>query len=361
MEKIKYQIKKRPEKVKIPENLGFGIIYTDHVFEMDYIPGKGWTNPVIKSLENHVIHPAAMFIHYAQAIFEGLKAFKTVNGDVVIFRPDKHFERLNNSARRICIPAVDVDFMLNALKELVAIDKDWIPTKEGESLYIRPFVYGSDNFLGVKPSGHYKLVLLLSPVGAYYPEGFKPVKILVTDEYVRAVRKGMGECKTPANYAASLLAGQQAKEKGFTQVLWLDGIEQKYIEEVGTMNIFIQFKDEIVTPKLSGSILPGVTRASVIQILKDRGLNITERLISIDEVMEEYKKGNVIGAFGTGTAAIISPVGSFTYKGFEMKFDTSNPDYLAQSLFDELTSIHYGKIEDKHNWLTWIERKPIEA
>ena len=361
MENIKYQIKERPDKVKIPDNLGFGLIYSDHVFEMDYEPGKGWVNPVIKPLEKLDVHPAAMFIHYAQAIFEGLKAFKTVNDDVVIFRPDRHFERLNNSARRICIPTVDIPFVINALTELVAVDKDWIPTKQGESLYIRPFVYGSDNFLGVKPSGRYKFVILLSPSGAYYPEGFKPVKILVTDEYVRAVRKGMGECKTPANYAASLLAGQQAKEKGFTQVLWLDGIDQKYIEEVGTMNIFVQFKNEIVTPKLNGSILPGVTRASVIQILKDRGLNVTERLLSIDEVVEEYKKGNVVGAFGTGTAAIISPVGSLTYKGFEMIFDTNSPEYLAQSLFDELTSIHYGKAEDKHNWLTWVEKKAVEA
>ena len=361
MEKIKYLIKERPEKVKIPEQLGFGVLYTDHVFEMDYDPTNGWHNPVIKPLEKHGIHPATMFIHYAQAIFEGLKAFKTVSGDIVIFRPDKHFERLNNSAKRICIPEVDIPFLLNALNELVAIEKDWIPKKEGESLYIRPFIYGNDQFLGVKPSSRYKLVILLSPVGAYYPEGFKPVKILVTDDYVRAVRKGMGECKTPANYAASLLAGQQAKEKGFTQVLWLDGIEQKYIEEVGTMNIFIQLKNEIVTPKLNGSILPGVTRRSVIQILKDRALNITERAISIDEVMNEYKKGNLVGLFGTGTAAIISPVGSLNYKGQEMIFNTSSPEYLAQSLFEELTSIHYGKIEDKHNWLTWIEKKVVEA
>ncbi len=361
MEIIKYELMRREMPVEIPKTLGFGKIFTDHVFEMDYTSEKGWHNPIIKKLENLSVHPGTMFLHYAQGVFEGLKAFKTENGEVVIFRPDKHIQRLNNSSRRVCIPEVDPDFLLQALIELVSVEKDWIPNRFGESLYIRPFIFGSEPFLGVKPSSNYKLIILLSPVGAYYPEGFKPVKILVQDEYVRAVRKGLGECKTPANYAASLLAAEEAKGKGYSQVLWLDGVEQKYIEEVGTMNIFINLKDEVVTPKLNGSILPGVTRDSVIQILKDWKINVTERLISIDEVITEYKKGNVVGVFGTGTAAIISSVGWLTYKGFEMKFNNGQPGELDLKLFNELTSIHYGKSEDKHNWLTHIEKKEVEV
>ncbi len=361
MEKIKYNLMERKRPVDIPENLGFGKIFTDHVFEMDFDPEKGWHNPTIKKLENLSLHPGTMFLHYGQGIFEGLKAFKTESGEAVIFRPEKHIQRLNNSARRVCIPEVDQQFLLHALNELIYVEKDWIPNKKGESLYIRPFVFGSDSFLGVRPSGHYKLLIILSPVGAYYPEGFKPVKILVQDEYVRAVRKGLGECKTPANYAASLLAAEEAHKKGFTQVLWLDGVEQKYIEEVGTMNIFIRFKDEVVTPKLNGSILPGVTRDSVIHILKDWGLNVSERLISINEVVTEYKKGNVVGVFGTGTAAIISSVGWLNYKGFEMTFNNGKAGELDLNLFEKLTSIHYGQTEDKYNWLTHVERKEIEV
>ncbi len=361
MEKIKYELVERKGPVVIPENLGFGKIFTDHVFEMDFNTDKGWHNPTIKKLENLSLHPGTMFLHYGQGIFEGLKAFKTDAGEAVIFRPEKHIKRLNNSARRICIPEVDPQFLLHALNELIYVEKDWIPSKKGESMYIRPFVFGSEPFLGVRPSNQYKLIIMLSPVGAYYPEGFKPVKILVQDEYVRAVRKGLGECKTPANYAASLLAAEEAHKKGFTQVLWLDGVEQKYIEEVGTMNIFIRFKDEVVTPKLNGSILPGVTRDSVIQILQDWNLKVSERLVSIDEVITEYKKGNVVGVFGTGTAAIISSVGWLNYKGFEMTFNNGKAGELDIKLFEKLTSIHYGQTEDKHNWLTHVERKEIEV
>ena len=361
MEKIKYQLKEGEKKITLPDELGFGLIFTDHMFEMDYDPAKGWHNPVIKPAENLPMHPATMFIHYGQAIFEGLKAFKTENGDVVIFRPEDHLERLNKSAKRVCIPEVDVPFMMHALRELISIERDWIPAKEGESLYIRPFVFGSDSFLGVKSSSRFKLIILLSPVGAYYAEGFKPVKILAQDDYVRAVRKGIGECKTPANYAASLLAAEEARKKGFSQVLWLDGVEQKYIEEVGTMNIFIRFKDEVATPKLNGSILPGVTRKTVIQILKDWNYPINERMISIDEVVSEYKKGNVLGIFGTGTAAIISSVGWLTYKGFEMTINNGKPDDLALKLFNEITSIHYGKGEDKYNWLTYVDKAGVEV
>jgi branched-chain amino acid aminotransferase len=361
MEKLKIKMVERTTPVVLPKDLGFGLIFTDHIFEMDYAPGLGWHNASIKPLNDLALHPATMFIHYGQAVFEGLKAFKTVNGEVVIFRPEKHINRLNNSSKRICIPQVDVKFVLNSLKELVAKDKDWIPTNENEALYIRPFIIGNDPFLGVKPSSNYKLIILLSPVGAYYPEGFKPVKILVQDDYVRAVRKGLGECKTPANYAASLLAAEEAKKKGYTQVLWLDGIEQKYIEEVGTMNIFIRFRNEVVTPALNGSILPGVTRDSVIQILKDWDINITERLVSIDEIISEYKKGNLLEIFGTGTAAIISSVGILGYKDLEIKLNPMEAGELAHKLFNELTSIHSGQIEDKHDWLTHVENKHVDV
>ncbi|HSL89253.1 MAG TPA: branched-chain amino acid aminotransferase [Ignavibacteriaceae bacterium] len=361
MEKIKYLIKERTEKVVLPEKLGFGQIFSDHMFQMDYSPSKGWYNPQILPVDNLMTHPASSFIHYGQTIFEGLKAFKTVNNEIVIFRPETHIERLNNSAKRICMPQVDVKFVLEALAELVRIESNWIPSKRGESLYIRPFMYGLDPALGVRPSRDYRLVILLSPVGAYYPEGFKPVKILVQDDYVRAVRKGLGECKTAANYAASLLATEEAMKKGFTQVLWLDGVHQKYAEEVGTMNIFINFKDEVVTPKLNGSILPGVTRRSVIQILKEWGMKITEREISIDEIISEYESGKLLGLFGSGTAAIISSIGWLTYKEKSMTFNNGEPGELDVKLFNELTSIHYGEKEDTHNWIFHVDKKGVEV
>lgn len=358
---ITYNIKENPQKPHLPEKLGFGKIFTDHIFEMNYTPEHGWHDAVIKPLDVLQMHPGTMFIHYAQAIFEGLKAYKTVDGEVVMFRPDQHLARLNNSARRVCIPEIDTEFGLNALKELVNIERGWVPTGDGESLYIRPFVYGQDLFLGVNPSKKYKLIYLLSPVGAYYPEGFNPVKILVQDDYVRAVRKGLGECKTPANYAASLLAGEQAKKQGYSQVLWLDGIKQKYIEEVGTMNIFIRLKDEIVTPKLNGSILPGITRKTVIQLLKEWELNVVERDITIDELIENYDAGNLQGVFGTGTAAVISSVGWMTYKDKKMVINNGEPGELAEKLFNEIIAIQFGKKEDTHGWIYRVEKKEAEV
>jgi branched-chain amino acid aminotransferase len=361
MEKIKYQLKDNPGKITLPENLGFGLVFTNHMFEMDYDLKNGWHNPVIKPVHNLSLHPATMFIHYGQSIFEGLKAFRTVDDDIVMFRPDEHVKRLNKSAKRMCIPEVDPDFVLNVMKELIAIDKDWVPTKEGESLYIRPFMFGSDPVLGVKPASQYKLIILLSPVGAYYPEGFKPVKILAQNDYVRAVRKGLGECKAPANYAASLFASEEARKRGYTQVLWMDAVEQKYIEEVGTMNIFVRFKDEVATPKLTGSILAGVTRKSVIKLLNDWGEKVNERLISMNEVIDEYHKGNVLGIFGTGTAAVISSVGWLTYKDIDMTINNGQPDDLTLKLFDEITGIHYGRKEDIYNWLTYAVKQGAEV
>jgi len=354
MNHITYQVKPRVTKVELPKKLGFGTIFTDHIFEMDYTPNQGWHNSTIKPLDSLSVHPAAVFLHYGQSIFEGLKAFKTKDNEIVMFRPEKHLKRMNNSAKRLCMPQIDEAFVLEALKELVSIEQEWIPTGSGESLYIRPIMFGNDEMLGVHPSHSYKFIIMLSPVGAYYPEGFKPVKILMQDDYVRAVRKGIGEAKTAGNYAASLLASVVANEKGYTQVLWLDGIEQKYLEEVGTMNIFVEFENEVATPKLTGSILPGVTRASVIQLLKDKNVPVSERLISVDEFIAAYESGKLKGVFGTGTAAIISPVAEVTFKDKKMVINNGEATPLAVELFDDITNIQKGISSDKYSWITKV-------
>jgi len=308
MEQIKYIIKERTEKIVFPKNLGFGQIFTDHIFEMDYTKDKGWHNPTIKPLENLQMHPAMSVIHYGQSIFEGLKAFKTINDEVVIFRPDVHIQRLNNSAKRICMPEVDVNFALEALKELVAIESDWIPVNRGEALYIRPFMFGTDPALGVRPSFDYKLVFLLSPVGAYYPEGFKPVKILIQDDYVRAVRKGLGECKTSANYAASLLAAQEANKKGLNFGL---------VNVIETEKIFIRTdreKLETILSKLvknaikytktgiiesgyehKGKYLLFFVRDTGIGIEPDKQLTIFDRFTQADNSLSKSYEGAGLG------------------------------------------------------------------
>jgi branched-chain amino acid aminotransferase len=289
-------------------NLGFGHYFTDHMFIMDYTDGKGWHDPRIVPYAPLELDPATMVLHYGQAIFEGLKAYKSKEGKIFLFRPFKNMERVNISNERLCIPPIDVDFSVKAVKELVKMDHDWIPSAEGTSLYIRPFIISTDPYLGVKPSSTYKFIIILSPVGAYYPEGINPVKIYVESHYVRAVKGGIGFAKTPANYAASLKAQMVAKEKGYTQVLWLDGVERKYIEEVGTMNVFFKINGEVITPSLEGSILAGITRDSAIELLKSWGVNVSERRITIQEVYDAHAKGLLDEAFGTGTAAVISPI-----------------------------------------------------
>lgn len=346
----------KTSKVKLPDNLVFGKLFTDHIFEMDYDGfNGGWQTPVIKKLENLSIHPAAMVFHYGQALFEGLKAYNLVDGRVAIFRPEKNIARLNNSARRLCMPEVDQELLLKWLIDLIRMEKDWIPDRPGHSLYIRPFMISTEPCFGVRPAELYKLMIMLSPVGPYYPEGFMPVPIMVVDQYVRAVKRGTGEAKAAGNYAASLIGQNQAKHEGFSQVLWLDAIEHKYIEEVGAMNIFVRFKNEIATPSLSGSILPGVTRMSVLQILKDWGYNITERQISIDEMVNAYDKGELLEVFGCGTAAVISSVSKLKFNDKLMTFNENEAGELALKLYNELTGIQYGKIEDRHNWLTYID------
>jgi len=352
---IEYQLVKRTEKVQLPEKLEFGRLFTDHMFIMEYTPEKGWHNAKITKYEPFNISLASIVLHYGQTIFEGLKAYKRPDGKIGIFRPEKNFERLNNSARRMCMPEVDIDFVLKALYELIKIERDWIPDRPGTSLYIRPLMFGNDPFLGVRPSDTYIFTIILSPVGAYYKEGFKPVKILATDKYVRAVRKGLGECKTAANYAASLLAFKEAQQQGFSQVLWLDAIEQKYIEEVGTMNLFVQIGEEITTAPLMGTILPGITRMSVIELLKHWKLNIQERRVSIDEVVEAYKNGSLKDVFGAGTAAVISSVGILKYKDIEMTINNNQPGEIALKLYDEITGIQYGTKPDIFNWVKIIE------
>lgn len=356
MNELNIEVAERETKVILPENLVFGKVYTDHMFEIDYDEELGgWHNPTIKKFGPIQLNPAAIVLHYGQAIFEGLKAYKQVDGRIALFRPEKNIERLNRSARRMCIPEIDPDLALKAMLELVKVEKDWIPTKPGHALYIRPLVFATEPLLGVRSSKNFKFIIMLSPVGPYYPEGFKPVPIYATNKYVRAVRKGIGEAKTAGNYAAGLMGQQEAKAEGYSQVLWLDAIEQKYLEEVGAMNIFVQFKDEVATPMLTGSILPGVTRMSVIQILKDWNYNLKERMISIHEVVDAYKNKTLIEIFGTGTAAVISSVGKLKYNEHLLMFDEEKAGELGTRLYQELSDIHYGVIEDKHNWMTYID------
>ena len=356
MKDINYQLLDQEKKNEIPEKLIFGRTFTNHVFEMDYDSALGgWHSPTIKNFGSLSLSPASMILHYGQGIFEGLKAYKQLDGRVGLFRPEQNMQRLNRSARRMCIPELDEEFVMKALKELIEVDKAWIPTQPGHALYIRPFVFANDPFLGVRPSDTYKFMILLSPVGPYYPEGFKPVPIMAQDKYVRAVRKGVGDCKTVGNYGASLAAQREAREEGYTQVLWLDAIEQKYIEEVGTMNIFVHFEDEVATPRLSGSILPGVTRKSVLQILKDWDYKVSERDIEIKEVINRYKDGSLKEVFGAGTAAVISSIGKLKYKDDIINFNPAEAGELGTKLYNEITGIQYGRIEDRYNWMTYLD------
>src|SRR6056297_3476763 len=304
------QLKDLPDE----SELSFGTLFSDHMFNMDYDPENGWHNPRIEPYHAFQMDPSTMVLHYGQSIFEGLKAFKTPAAGINLFRPRENFKRFNRSAHKLCIPEFDEDFALDALIELLKIEKRWVPSAPGTSLYIRPTIIATDPFLGVRASHTYRSFIILSPVGAYYKEGFNPIKIWVTDKYVRAVRGGMGEVKTAGNYAASLYAGEEANRQGYTQVLWLDGVERKYVEEVGSMNIFFVIDDEIITPSLSGSILSGITRDSVIAMAEKWGHPVTQRRISIDEVVQAHEAGKLQECFGSGTAAVISPVGQIKYK-----------------------------------------------
>ena len=335
-------------------NLGFGTIFTDHMFNMDYTLDGGWHAPRIEPYGSIEMDPATMFLHYGQGVFEGLKAYRTDSGQIQLFRPQENLKRFNRSCRRLCIPEIDEDFALEGLKQLIAVEKDWVPGAPETSLYIRPTVIAMDPFLGVRASHTYRYFIILSPVGAYYPEGFKPIKILVTSEYVRAVRGGVGEAKTPGNYAASLLAGERAHDAGYTQVLWLDGVEQKYLEEVGSMNIFFVIDDEIITPELNGSILPGITRKSVIALAKHWNEKVSERKISIDELIDAHAAGRLKEVFGAGTAAVISPVGQIKYGDQVITINNNQTGPVAQKYYNAITDIQYGKAEDPLGWVVAV-------
>lgn len=344
------QLKTKPDDAK----LGFGSNFTDHMFNMDYNPQDGWHNPRIEPYASIDMDPATMVLHYGQAVFEGLKAFRTESGAIQLFRPKDNFKRMNNSSRLICIPDIDEAFALDALKQLLVVEKNWVPSAPETSLYIRPTIIAMDPFLGVRASHTYRFFIILSPVGAYYAEGFNPIKIWVSKNHVRAVRGGVGEAKTPGNYAASLYAADQAHEQGYTQVLWLDGIEQQYIEEVGAMNIFFVIDDELITPMLSGSILSGITRDTVIALAKMWNLKVAERKISIAEVMDANASGKLKEIFGSGTAAVISPVGELNYNEQVITVGGGKVGPMANKFYKSISDIQYGKAEDPAGWIETI-------
>lgn len=336
--------------------LGFGTHFTDHMFEMDYNPQAGWHNPRIVPYHDFSVNPANTTLHYGQGVFEGMKAFRTKDDRIVLFRPLEHLRRLNRSADILCIPQFDVDVVHNALHKLIALDQNWVPAKQGTSLYIRPFIFATDPYLGLRVAENYKLAIILSPVGAYYATGFTPVKIRVEDKYVRAVPGGLGEAKTLANYAASLRAAVDAKKVGYAQTLWLDGVERKYIEEVGAMNIFFKINGELITPALTGSILSGITRKSVLEIARDWGLKATERRITIDEVYAAHSQGQLEEVFGSGTAAVISPVGELAWQDHKIIINDNKTGELAQKLYDYVTGLQYGAVADKFGWVEAVAK-----
>ena len=301
------------------------------------------------------LSPAAMCLHYGQEIFEGLKAYRTADGSVQLFRPQENFKRMNNSAERMVIPKINEEDMLYALKTLVKMEQDWVPHTEGASLYIRPFIIAVDPYVGVKPADHYLFIIILSPSGAYYSTGLNPVKIYVENKYVRAVRGGTGFAKTAANYAISLAGQEEAHEQDYEQVLWLDGVERKYVEEVGSMNIFFVIDGEVVTPQLLGSVLPGITRKSAIEICKSKGYKVSERKISIEEIAEAYDNGKLDEVFGTGTAAVISPVGHLKWGDKVMEINNNKIGPVSQMLYDTMTGIQWGKIPDEFGWIVKID------
>jgi len=341
---------KRKSKPVDETKLGFGKIFTDHFFTMQYSGGV-WHDPVVEPYRALSLDPTALCLHYAQEIFEGMKAYRGQGGAINLFRPAENAKRMNMSARRLCMPEVDPELFLEAVKTLVLLEKDWIPRGEGTSLYIRPTMIATEAALGVHASREYLFFIVIGPVGAYYPEGFGPTKIYVSEEYVRSVRGGTGACKAAGNYAASIYASRIASEMGYTQVLWLDALERKYVEEVGTSNVFFVIDDELVTPPLTGgAILPGITRDSVLQLARSWGLKVSERPLAMDEILAEAARGRLQEAFASGTAAIVSPIGHFFYKGREHAVNGGQTGPLTQKLYNEILGIQYGKAADPFGW-----------
>ena len=343
------------EKPADETKLGFGHIFTDHMFIMNYDTGEGWHDARIVPYQNLSLSPASMCLHYGQEIFEGLKAYRTAEGKIQLFRPDENFKRMNVSNERMVIPKINEKDALEALTRLLEIEKDWVPHTEGAALYIRPFIIAIDPYVGVRPADHYLFMIILSPSGAYYSTGLNPVKIYVETKYVRAVRGGTGFAKTAANYAISLAGQDEAHKQDYEQVLWLDGVERKYIEEVGSMNIFFVIDGEVITPELTGSVLPGITRKSAIEVCRSKGYKVTERRITIQEVADAYDAGKLDEVFGTGTAAVISPVGHLKWDDKIMEINDNKIGKVSQMLYDTMTGIQWGKIPDEFGWIVKID------
>lgn len=344
------QLKEKPDF----ENLGFGKYMTDYMFEMTWDEGKGWHDAKIMPYAPIEMDPACVALHYAQETFEGLKAYRTRNGEIQLFRPDMNAKRMIKSNERLCMPEIPVDMFVKAVTELVKVEKDWVPTEPDTSLYIRPFMFGSETTLGVYPANTYKFLIVCSPSGAYYAEGVNPVKILVEDELVRAAKGGTGFAKCGGNYAGSILGQKKAEAKGCAQVLWLDGVERKYVEEVGTMNMMFKMSGEVYTAPIQGTVLPGVTRDSIIHILKDWGIKVNESSVAIDDLMKAGHDGSLEEAFGTGTAAVISPVGELLYKDDDVVINDFETGELTQKLYDYLTKIQWGEVADKYGWIVKV-------
>ncbi len=338
-------------RIEDEASLAFGQNFTDRMFVMEYDSGRGWHSARIAPYGPVVLDPAALVLHYAQEVFEGLKAFRRPDGRIALFRPRDNMARFNRSARRMCMPAVDEGFFLDALKELVRLEADWVPHSEGTSLYIRPTMIATQPVLGVKPSDCYLCYIILSPVGPYYKCGFKPVRIWISDEYIRSAPGGTGEAKTGGNYAASLYAARQAAKQGFDQVLWLDAVERRYAEEVGSMNLCFIYDDKLVTSPLKGTILDGITRRSILILAGEMGLTIEERALSVDEILDGAANGRLSEAFGTGTATVVSPVGQFTYRDSTVTLGDNQVGAWTLRFFDTLTGIQYGRRPDTHGWV----------
>ena len=340
-------LKEKPEA----SALVFGKYMTDHMFIVDYDEGQGWHDARIVPYGPLPIDPAAKVLHYGEEIFEGMKAYRTADGSIQLFRPDCNIQRLNDSADRLCMPNIPYELALAGIVELVKLEQDWVPYEKDTSLYIRPFMIGLDAALGVHSSHHVQYIVVVCPVGAYYPEGLNPVKIYIENEDVRAVKGGTGMAKTGGNYAASLRAGNRAAARGYSQVLWLDGVHRKYIEEVGAMNVMFKVNGKILTPDLNGSVLPGITRRSCIQLLRDWGYEVEERRISAEELFEAAKNGTLEEAWGTGTAAVISPIGELAEGEEKVTINAGKIGPVTQRLYDELTGIQWGRVSDPHNWI----------
>lgn len=350
MESIKIELTRSPRQKPADRQIPFGKIFSDHMFIMNYNPDNCWHNPRIVPYGPIELEPSCMVLHYAQEIFEGLKAYKSDDGNIRLFRPWDNFKRMNVSCERMNIPPIDVDFAVEATKKLVDIDREWVPESADSTLYIRPFIFATDNYVGVKASSTYMFMIIMSPSGSYYPEGINPVGILIESEDVRSVKGGTGYVKTGGNYAASIRAGERASDKGYSQVLWLDGVERKYIEEVGAMNVFFKIGDEVVTPALEGSILAGITRNSCIALMKSWGVQVSERRLSVDELINAAASGELQEAFGSGTAAVVSPIGCISYQDKEYSVNQGKMGTLSQRLYDELTGIQWGRVSDTFKW-----------